>query len=62
MNNCPITIPEEWILEEKLINEEHNEYLYFGKTGTATGRSQLKLNATRGRLILDHIIPARCNY
>lgn len=53
VNNCPITIPEEWLLEEKVINEERNEYLYFGKTGSKESRSQLKLNASRGKLVLD---------
>jgi hypothetical protein len=51
--NCPTSMPGEWVIEEKIISEERKEYLYFGQIGNARNRSQIKINSTRGRLILD---------
>lgn len=50
LNNCYASIPEEWQLEERVLNKEKEEYLYTGTIGSDPGRSQVILKLTRGEL------------
>ncbi|MDX2414925.1 MAG: hypothetical protein QNK33_07015 [Bacteroidales bacterium] len=50
LNNCYAIIPEEWLVEEKVLSNEREEYLYTGFIGTAKTTSKIILRLTRGEL------------
>ena len=51
--NCPISFPEKWPLDKRILSEERNEFLYFGSKGAEDSKSRIILGMTRGRLTLD---------
>ncbi len=53
LTNCQVTVPEHWVLEEKALDEDNKDYLYFGHIGTGKPASQIILKLTRGKLIFD---------
>ncbi|MCD4769930.1 MAG: hypothetical protein K8R35_07175, partial [Bacteroidales bacterium] len=53
LSNCPTEIPDHWILEEKALDKENKDYLYFGNIGDKKPVGKIVLKLTRGKLILD---------
>ena len=53
LSNCLTEIPVHWILEEKALDKENKDYLYFGNIGEKKPTGQTVLKLTRGKLILD---------
>ncbi len=50
LNNCYAIIPDEWLVEEKVLSKEREEYLYTGVIGTAKTKSKIILRLNRGEL------------